>query len=237
MTAAGGLEVFRHALAGSTQDIQVQDTCPTHYPFYDHAKRIPTNAMVQAAAATSPVLSIINQIPNTSSTFIPISMPCPGGKGAPSFNGKHVQDFISDFESAAKAAGIANTEWPKLVLRYCDSKVHRIIENDAAFTGIVWADARTQLTYYYESSDHEPKVSPRRLCVYDEKAKKEYIRDLRDFDNYVSNMVTKGRLSDTDRNLSFYKGVPKRLCKKLKASIKTTASHKLTSHCSDVSYG
>ncbi|GBE81481.1 hypothetical protein SCP_0312100 [Sparassis crispa] len=143
--------------------------------------RIPTNATVQAAAATSPVSSpaaqlannvaaqvllIMNQTPNTSSTFIPISMPRPGGKGTPSFNGKHVQDFISDFESAAKAAGIANTEWPKLVLRYCDSKVHRIIENDAAFAGTVWADARAQLTYYYESSDHKPKVPPRRLHAF-----------------------------------------------------------------------
>ncbi|GBE81482.1 hypothetical protein SCP_0312110 [Sparassis crispa] len=33
-----------------------------------------------------------------------------------------------------------------------------------------------------------------------------------------------------DRNLAFYKGVPKRLRKKLKASIETAAGHKLTSH-------
>ncbi|GBE89883.1 hypothetical protein SCP_1702090 [Sparassis crispa] len=183
------------------------------------------------------VLSIMNQTPNTSSTFIPISMPRPGGKGTPSLNGKHVQDFISDFESAAKAAGIANTEWLKLVLWYCDLKVRRIIENDAAFTGTVWADARAQLTYYYESSDHKPKVSPRQLRAFVKKVKKERVRDLRDFDNYVrifankvSDMVTKGQLSDTDRNLAFYKGVPKRLRKKLKASIETAAGHKLTSH-------
>ncbi|KAL6302870.1 hypothetical protein BKA93DRAFT_750848 [Sparassis latifolia] len=146
----------------------------------------------------------------TSPASILTQMPRPHAKNAPYFEGDRVHDFLDDFECVAKAAGIANTALPKTVVCYCAEKVHHVIEHDSAFTGQDWQVAKDKLTFFYESEVTKYRVSPEK------------------FTSHVGDMVTKGLITESERDYQFYRGLPSSFRTRIKSDLEKAKGSLLT---------
>ncbi|KAF8334457.1 hypothetical protein F5887DRAFT_892671, partial [Amanita rubescens] len=154
-------------------------------------------------------------------------MPTPGTSQAPYFKGKRVSDFLESLEAHALAAQIPLDQLPTYVLRYCDSKVKRVIETNAEFSGKDWKAVKALLVDLYGSSDKAPVLTADKLRAWIKKhAEEASITSLRDVDKYYrqflafSAPLTRDKmLLDYEANLLFYRGIPKPLREVIKTKI------------------
>ncbi|EMD31014.1 hypothetical protein CERSUDRAFT_100811 [Gelatoporia subvermispora B] len=155
-------------------------------------------------------------------------MPLPGTKGAPRFKGAHVADFVDDFATCAKAAGLSDAEWPTQCLRYCANNVRRVIKHLAEFkpTASDWGAARAKLLQLYGSTDEESKFRPSKLRKFYRAARGRRMTTVQHFDKYLREFLeTLGDMTETkmvtekERDLYFYKGIPQRARRKVRAKL------------------
>lgn len=92
-----------------------------------------------------------------------VPMPTPGTSSAPLFKGKRVEDFLDSLEQHADNARIDHNHLPPYILRYCHTKVCKVISGSALLSGDDWVKARTYLLDLYGSNDEVPANSPDRL--------------------------------------------------------------------------
>ena len=163
----------------------------------------------------------------TTTKVLNIPMPTPGTSQAPFFKGKRVSDFLESLEAHALAAQISLDQLPTYVLRYCDSKVKRVIETNDEFSGTDWKAVKTLLVDLYGSSDKAPVLTADKLRAWIKKhAEDASITSLRDVDKYYrqflafSAPLTRDKmLLDYEANLLFYRGIPKPLREVIKTKI------------------
>lgn len=165
--------------------------------------------------------------PKATTKVLNIPMPTPGTSQAPFFKGKRVTDFLESLEAHALAAQIPLDQLPTYVLRYCDSKVKRVIETNNEFSGNDWKAVKTLLIDLYGSSDKAPVLTADKLRAWIKKhAEEASITSLRDVDKYYrqflsfSAPLTRDKmLLDYEANLLFYRGIPKPLREVIKTKI------------------
>lgn len=163
----------------------------------------------------------------TTPKVLNIPMPTPGTSQAPYFKGKRVSDFLESLEAHALAAQIPLDQLPTYVLRYCDSKVKRVIETNDEFSGTDWKAVKTLLVDLYGSSDKAPVLTADKLRAWIKRhAEEASITSLRDVDKYYrqflafSAPLTRDKmLLDYEANLLFYRGIPKPLREVIKTKI------------------
>ncbi|PCH33216.1 hypothetical protein WOLCODRAFT_63055 [Wolfiporia cocos MD-104 SS10] len=139
-----------------------------------------------------------------------------GSRYAPKFDGKNVTDFLSVFEAQACAAGIPDTEWSDKVLQYCKSSIRQIIKNHELFKNKTWTDTKKVFYHYFPSEEEKTVPTPEGLREFSRRCREDERVNLRSsFDRYVRNfalkegdMVMKGKMTKTERDLLFYQGLP-----------------------------
>ena len=158
-----------------------------------------------------------------------IPMPTPGTPNAPLFKGKRVNDFLDSLEQHADSAKIPHNHLPSYVLRYCHTKVCKVISGSAHFSADDWVSARTYLLDLYGSNDAVPANSPDRLRQWCLKhgetgfitSRKEVDKYYREFTALSSNLAPT-RMLTNDVSLCFYRGIPTSLRTKIKKRIPAT---------------
>jgi len=68
-------------------------------------------------------------------TTLSVPMPMPGTPSAPLFKGKHVEDFLDSLEQHADSMRIDHNHLPPYILRYCHTKVCKVISGSALLSG------------------------------------------------------------------------------------------------------
>jgi len=96
-------------------------------------------------------------------TTLSIPMPTPGTPNTPLFKGKRVNDFLDSLEQHTDSAKIPHNHLPSYVLRYCHTKVCKVISGSEHFSSDDWVVARSYLLDLYGSNDTVPANSPDRL--------------------------------------------------------------------------
>ena len=157
-----------------------------------------------------------------------IPMPTPGTPNAPLFKGKRVNDFLDSLEQHADSAKIPHNHLPSYVLRYCHTKVCKVISGSSHFSADDWVSARTYLLDLYGSNDAVPANSPDRLrqwCL--KHGETGFITSRKEVDKYyreftaLSSNLTPTRMLANDVSLCFYRGIPTSLRAKIKKRIPT----------------
>jgi len=164
-----------------------------------------------------------------------IPMPTPGTPNAPLFKGKHVNDFLDSLEQHADSAKIPHNHLPSYVLRYCHTKVCKVISGSEHFSSDDWVAARTYLLDLYGSNNAVLANSPGRLWQWCLKHRETgFITSRKEVDKYyreftaLSSNLTPTRMLVNDVSLCFYRGIPTSLCAKIKkwipvANLKTSS--------------
>lgn len=157
-----------------------------------------------------------------------IPMPTPGTPNAPLFKGKRVNDFLDSLEQHADSAKIPHNHLPSYVLRYCHTKVCKVISGSSHFSADDWVSARTYLLDLYGLNDAVPANSPDRLrqwCL--KHGETGFITSRKEVDKYyreftaLSSNLTPTRMLANDVSLCFYRGIPTSLRAKIKKRIPT----------------
>ncbi|KIJ94200.1 hypothetical protein K443DRAFT_110824, partial [Laccaria amethystina LaAM-08-1] len=185
---------------------------------------------------------VLGDSPSTSSSdssinlaTLSVPMPTPGTANAPLFKGKRVNDFLDSLEQHADSAKIPHNHLPSYVLRYCHTKVCKVISGSAHFSADDWVGARSYLLDLYGSNDAVPANSPDRLrqwCL--KHGETGFITSRKEVDKYyreftaLSSNLTPTRMLANDVSLCFYRGIPTSLRTKIKkripvANLKTSA--------------
>lgn len=157
-------------------------------------------------------------------------MPRPRAKGAPRFKGKRVKEFLEEFEELATACGIDKARLPKLVVRYCSSKVADVIRYRDVFGGQDWDKATAELITLYESSDQRPHATAVEFRQLTNKSsalsrfasRRELDEYVREFMRISGDLVKRGQLTVTKRNLRFYQGLPSSDRNKIRPQLTST---------------
>ncbi|EMD37676.1 hypothetical protein CERSUDRAFT_73522 [Gelatoporia subvermispora B] len=190
-----------------------------------------TSSLTPQPSSTQSVLATNEQRQTVSAmqpTGTSIVMPLPGTKGAPKFKGARVTDFVNDFATCAKAAGIPDAEWPNQCLRYCANNVRRVIKHLHEFrpTASDWDAAKAKLLQLYGSTDEESKFRPSKLRKFYRAARGRRMTTVQQFDKYFREFLeTLGDMTETkmvtekERDLYFYKGIPQRARQKIRAKL------------------
>ncbi|PIL28588.1 hypothetical protein GSI_08629 [Ganoderma sinense ZZ0214-1] len=147
------------------------------------------------------------------------AFPSPSDRKAPKFKGKHVKDFIQEIELLAALHSVPLTDLPKACVRYMSKKVKQIISAEGAFQGVDWALACARLRALFGSASGVHRCSPSKLRKFvDEWQRENPINSEETLDDYwreflwhLGTMVTDGRMTENERNLLFFSGLPKRL--------------------------
>ena len=154
-------------------------------------------------------------------------MPTPRSPDAPLFKGKRVTDFLDSLEAHATAANLPLNDLPSYVLRYCHRRVRDIIDSSTIWTQHDWTAARSHLIELYGSSDRKPRISSDRLRKWvGLHAETGSISSLQDVDRYYREFTAQSTpllaasfITTNEANLLFYRGIPLKLCKKIKWKI------------------
>jgi len=168
--------------------------------------------------------------------MIRVPMLLPGTKHAPRFRGKRLGDFLVTFEQMARNAGILDTEMPKHVLMYCTSSVRRVLKHDVVFEGGDWVKAKEVLEFWYPSYEDSARYSPDALRRFSKQVeKRQAVRSRWTLDRYAckfmaktGNMVERARITRTERDMLFYKGLPLNLRKDLRVELEKAVGKHLT---------
>jgi len=155
-----------------------------------------------------------------------VPMPMPGTPSAPLFKGKRIEDFLDSLEQHADSARIDHNHLPPYILRYCHTKVCKVISGSALLSGDDWVAARNYLLDLYGSNDEVPANSPDRLrqwCL--KHGETGLITTRKEVDKYyceftaLSSNLTPTRMLVNDVSLCFYRGISTTLHMKIKKRI------------------
>jgi hypothetical protein len=157
-------------------------------------------------------------------------MPRPDSKRAPHFEGSEINEFLEEMESCAKAAGLEDTELPKLIPRYCSKKIKSRIKQFPEVKGTDWAKLKTSLIELFGSRDKPRIVRPDKLYRFSKKSSKTNMNSRRKLDEYTLKfrsmsgpLLEDNLLTENERNLLFYGGLPSTLRKKIKPLLEAKA--------------
>ena len=170
------------------------------------------NATASGAPAASNSIAPVNSIGAA-------AFPSPSDRKAPRFRGKHVEDFVQEIDCLAAMHSVPSTELPKACVRYMSKRVKQIISDEPAFKGTDWAAVCTRLRSLFGTATGSHRCSPTKLrkfvdeCQRDNPINSEATLDSywREFLWHLGTMVTDGRMTENERNLLFFSGLPKRL--------------------------
>ena len=176
--------------------------------------------------------SMASEAKTTAIPFYP--MPYPTSEDAPRFSGKDLDGFIAHFEYLATHAALTDAEKCQTVLRYCSDGVRKTMRYDPAFEGSDWPEAKKELDYCY--GEPEPYFSVTALYRYSDRQRKERrIRVLDDFLRYfrgfrwrVGDLVRRGRMTATERDLVFYRGLDAPFRAKIRPRLEMSTKSTLT---------
>ena len=144
-------------------------------------------------------------------------MPAPRSREAPRFKGKYIKEFLDEFETLAKAAGISDKERCHYLARYCrEDKKHfdhkRFVKSLQEYQEENWPELKKTLELSYPPEEEEFSVTVKALNRFVVKTRS--ISDLAGFDEYYRNfvllanlLVKKNKISTEDRNHYFFHGI------------------------------
>lgn len=158
---------------------------------------------------------------NASATHVPAyqAMMPPRAKLAPHFDGRYLSDFLREFETAAKLAGLTDSEMCDRVLDYCSHRIRDSYKYDDAaeklFKGDDWGKVKDELKTSYGDDDGPNKYSDRELQEFSDECRRRHkIKNLADFRRYVrmfrektGNLVKDHKITTEKRDFLFYQGL------------------------------
>jgi len=91
-------------------------------------------------------------------------MPAPRSREAPRFKGKYIKEFLDEFETLAKAAGISDKERCHYLARYCrEDKKHfnhkRFVKSLQEYQEENWPELKKTLELSYPPEEEEFSVT------------------------------------------------------------------------------
>ncbi|KAJ7581798.1 hypothetical protein C8J56DRAFT_793452 [Mycena floridula] len=149
------------------------------------------------------------------------TMPIPGTPGAPVFDGKDLSQFILVIEAHANACNVQFADLPPLVPRYCSRGVRLTIQDVTEFskTATDWDAAKKCLESFYGPIDQVKHYSMQFFVDYLTKTSNkptftkssQVDKYFRDFTRIATSLVKVGQLSDNEKKLRFFAGLPSEL--------------------------
>lgn len=169
-----------------------------------------------------------------------VPMPMAGMKNAPSFDGKRVSEFLEIIESLGKVSGVPEAELPPFILRYCSHSLQQALRHDPVFEANDWAAAKARLTELYKGNESSASTSLNRLTTFASTASgSNMVHSARSFDRYntkflrmLGNMLKTGKISQTQTNYYFWKGLPRSLRRSLRPAIERAMAGTIPSQTS-----
>ena len=170
--------------------------------------------------------SFSTTVPNTTIISTTVPLPPPSSARAPRFRGKEdVNEFIDNIENAGKAAGYSEDRLPALVLRYCSSKVRSTLEGQTRYfaQGTSWPDAKEVLRFCFaKTEDSDATLESLRRFVdrsREIRTKAQFEKYFRKFMRKCGNLMGRHLLTEAEYNMSFYRGLPESIRRRIKSSL------------------
>jgi hypothetical protein len=117
-------------------------------------------------------------------------MPRPDSKQAPHFEGSEINEFLEEMESCTKAAGLKDTELPKLIPRYCSKKIKSHIKQFPEVKGTDWAKLKTSLIELFGSRNKPRIVRPDKLYRFSKKSGKANMNSCCKLDKHLEKLIS-----------------------------------------------
>ena len=153
-------------------------------------------------------------------------MPRRLSKDAPSFNGKRIEDFMTEFEALAANASLTNADKCKWMAIYSKGSAHEVVSSLKEIEDGNWTDAKALLLHLYKARDSKKHFNNDSLRRYTHKRR--VIRRRAEFDAYHRGFLViynplkkKDIITDRERDHRFYTGLPKSLRKLIKEELKS----------------
>ncbi|PPQ90076.1 hypothetical protein CVT25_012025 [Psilocybe cyanescens] len=145
-------------------------------------------------------------------------MPILRTSGAPTFDGKYVNDFLSIIECHDSAAGLPLSELPKYIVQYCTDEVKQVIRFCKELSGSDWDKVKELLLELYGSNNEPVKATLKSLRSYIRKHTqgREFLTqdevDIyhRGFLAIAAQLKSKKLINNIEMRLKFFAGLPKR---------------------------
>ncbi|KAF8307481.1 hypothetical protein DL93DRAFT_2042275, partial [Clavulina sp. PMI_390] len=158
-------------------------------------------------------------------------MPIPGSLDAPHFDGTNLREFFINYEAAADGSHWDDARKCSRLPRYCSPRVADLLETLPEIHGEDWEALKAKIKEYYHES-RKPRYTRQDLEAFVNMSplraigtRKQFIEYNREFQLRVEYIRPEGALSEAEKNLYFWQGLPDALKRDVFLEMKTNNPH------------
>lgn len=156
-------------------------------------------------------------------------MPLPSSLDAPRFDGTNLREFLTNYTIATEEVGWTNEQRCRRLPLYANTTQRDFIEAlEEVTTGVDWNALQDRLKEYYHET-RQPRFTRRDLETFVQLSSMGEIRTRKQFADYnrefqlrVQYLRPEGTLSVPEKNLYYWRGIPKPLQLDIFFELKTT---------------
>ncbi|KAF8304849.1 hypothetical protein DL93DRAFT_2026686, partial [Clavulina sp. PMI_390] len=144
-------------------------------------------------------------------------MPNPHSRDAPRFRGKHLRQFLEDYNTSANNAGWNDERKCEELVNYCSGTARDIVAEDIPEVDKRdWEGVKQRLFELYDPKGGRHRYPQQKLTEYTSKkrtitSQAEFADYRRGFSKIVSNLYPSQKLTPAERNRYFWRGIPAKL--------------------------